>query len=44
VLDQVAAQLTASAELTIAGETASVGEFTKIEASVDTPSSDTGGN
>jgi uncharacterized protein YukE len=38
VLDQVAAQLTAGAELNIAGETAAVGDFTTI----DTPSG--GGN
>ncbi|HEX6357041.1 hypothetical protein [Actinophytocola sp.] len=45
LLDQVAAQLTAGAELTVAGETAAVGEFTKIAASGDTeaPASESGG-
>jgi hypothetical protein len=32
VLDQVAAQLSAGAELNVAGETAAVGDFTAIEA------------
>ncbi|MGB3440160.1 MAG: hypothetical protein WBA97_15550 [Actinophytocola sp.] len=45
LFDQIAAQLGASADLNIAGETASVGEFTKIEASADggTPPSESGG-
>jgi uncharacterized protein YukE len=40
LLDQVSAQLTAGAELTVAGEAANLGEFTKI---ADTPTSESGG-
>lgn len=45
VLDQITAQLGASAELNVLGETSNVGQFTTIEASVDgnTPSSEPGG-
>jgi uncharacterized protein YukE len=45
LLDQVAAQLTAGAELTVAGEAATMGEFTRIEAGdgAEAPSSETGG-
>lgn len=43
LLDQVAAQLTAGAKLTVAGETTTMGEFTKIEAGGDAPSNETGG-
>lgn len=41
LLDQVAAQLSAGAELTVAGDTAAMGEFTKIAA--ETPPSESGG-
>ena len=45
LLDGITAQLGASADLTVAGETANVGEFTKIEAGADgsTPTSESGG-
>lgn len=45
LLDQVSAQLSAGAELTVAGETAAMEDFTKIAASGDTetPSSGSGG-
>lgn len=45
LLDQVSAQLTAGARLTVAGETTAMGEFTKIAADGDTqtPSSESGG-
>jgi uncharacterized protein YukE len=46
LLDGITAQLGASADLTIAGETTSVGEFSRIEAGTEsgsTPSSESGG-
>jgi uncharacterized protein YukE len=44
LLDQVSAQLTAGAELTVGGDTASMGEFQRIEAGgTETPSSESGG-
>jgi uncharacterized protein YukE len=45
LLDQVTAQLTAGAVLTVAGDTASMGEFEKIgaDSDTDTPSSESGG-
>jgi uncharacterized protein YukE len=48
LLDQVTAQLTAGAELTVGGDTTSMGEFQKIAASggagdTETPSSESGG-
>jgi uncharacterized protein YukE len=45
LLEGITAQLGASAELNISGETANVGEFTKIEAAADgsAPSSGSGG-
>jgi uncharacterized protein YukE len=43
LLDQVSTQLSAGAELTVAGETTSMGEFTRISADDDTPSSESGG-
>jgi uncharacterized protein YukE len=44
LLDQVSAQLTAGAELTVAGDAAAMGEFTKIAADTEAPSSESGGN
>jgi hypothetical protein len=43
LLDQVSAQLTAGVQLTVAGEATTIGEFNKIEASTDSPTSETGG-
>jgi uncharacterized protein YukE len=45
LLDQITAQLTSGAELTLAAETTSLGEFTKIAASADAeaPPSEAGG-
>lgn len=45
LLEQVSTQLTAGAELTVAGDNTSMGEFKKIGASSDTetPSNDSGG-
>ncbi|GAB1508513.1 hypothetical protein JCM33774_05540 [Actinophytocola sp. KF-1] len=44
-LDQITAQLGASADLNVQGETTNVGQFTSIEASADggTPSTEPGG-
>lgn len=43
LLEQVGAQLTAGAELTVQGETTSAAEFKKIEAGADSPSTGSGG-
>lgn len=42
-LEQIGAQLTAGAELMVAGETAAMDDFKTIAASGDTPSTESGG-